>query len=427
MDAAPGHIGIASGAPSLFLGDILLVASVLAIWANEGRLNIGWIFVAFAVPAFICLFTIWGNTPEQQAGIKLYLTAVIAFGVGRWLGENATGRAGLVIAFACLIAIGLQFVLAIAQYRGITLLPVSKDAARWIAQGRMVGLYEHPAILGKSVCLMFCFLLPLSTSDNQLTRRIAYSAIVLGSIATLLTLSRANVFTVGVGIAIWILLSGRVSSNVSRIGVVLVTGILVLANTNLLTQLELRQARDPYGGQRAQIFATGLKQIAAAPLSGTGPNYYGEIVGRYNSLAAIGYPIHNSFLFPIAELGIPLGLILLLPLALTVIASLRRMYVLGRIDVRSAALLAMLPGISVIAWTGWGMMSTDSLPLWYAAFGFLASGMTISGADERGAGHNEAPTRTSAMGSAPRGGPVQNGIGRHATRQSRPARAADLG
>jgi hypothetical protein len=143
---APGHFGIAPSAPAIYFGDVLLVAALLAIWAQKGRLKIGWLVALFVLPAVALLLTEWGNTPEQWTGLKLYLTAIISFGIGRWLSANLTDQAALVVACACALAVGLQFVVTFAQSRGVILF-ARGDAGQWIGEGRMTGLYNHPGMV----------------------------------------------------------------------------------------------------------------------------------------------------------------------------------------------------------------------------------------------------------------------------------------
>lgn len=368
------HYGIASNTPGVTLGDILLVGALLSIWASGGRLKIGWLLAAFTLPAIVLLLTAWGNTPEQWSGLKLYMTALIAYGIGRWLSDNLTEQGTFALACACFVVCLVQFVVTFAQSQGIVLLPLaSDDSMRWIAENRMVGLYNHPATLGKTIFLLFCFLLPLSTYNRKTTRRVAYTAIALGSVAALLTLSRANTFAIAVAIFLWVILSGRATSATKRFSTLVIAGLFAAANTDVVSALQIRQAQDPSGGFRDRIFATGLEQIRSAPLTGTGPNYYSETVGQYDRFAATGYPLHNSILYPSAELGIALGLILFAPLLFTLLQSTRRVLWFKKMDAKSAALFSILPGFIAIAWTGWGMVATEILPLWFMGFGFLIS------------------------------------------------------
>jgi O-antigen ligase len=392
MAGPPLHVGIARSTPTIYLGDVLLVGALFAIWAQGGRLKVGWLLMGFVLPSLVLLLVVWGNTPSQWSGLKLYATAIVSFGIGRWLSEEITERSAFVVVCACLVTCGLQFVVAFAQSRGVTLLRVSNDAAHWIGGGRMTGLYSHPALLGRSVFLLFCFLLPLSLCGRSITRRLALVALALGSVATLLTLSRANALAIGVAVILWVILSGRATSILTRLGVIAVAGGLVALNTTAITGLEARQAEDPYGGFRDPILTIGLGQIKRAPLTGTGPNSYTEVVGRYDHFAASGFPLHNSFLYPIAELGIPLGIVLLAPVLITLVQTARRIATRKTLDVRSATLFSVLPGIVVIAWTGWGLMTVEALPLWFMAFGFLSSSNDMLGIDERRASRRE--TRT---------------------------------
>lgn len=372
------HYGIAPSAPTIYLSDILLLAALLAIWAAGGRLRIGWLLAAFALPCLVMVLTVWGNTTEQWSGLELYVTALISFGLGRWLSENMTEKGANVLVSACLISCGLQFIASVAQSRG-SMFRVSEAAQGWVQDGRMVGLFNHPGELGKAMFLSFCFLLPLSTSANVTTRRLAYVALGLGSVATLLTLSRANSAAIALAVVIWAIVNRRRNTISTRVGILAGAALVAILNLDTISGLQLRQEVDPEGGYRQQILAVGLEQIQSAFWTGTGPNYYTEVVGQYNHLAANGFPLHNSLLYPIAEMGLILGLLLLAPVVITLGHAVMRYLNERAIDVQTAALMAVLPGVVIIAWTGWGMIAKVSLPLWFLAFGFLASRHGISG------------------------------------------------
>lgn len=375
------HYGIASGAPSISLTDVLLIGALISIWANGGRIQIGWLLVLFGLPALTLLLTSWGNVSEQWSGLQLYLTALISFGVGRWISEKLDDNAGVFLACAGLAACTLQLVVAVAQSRGTMLLAAQgPDVKQWIHSGRMVGLYAHPSVLGKTVFLLLCILLPLAASRVPATRRMAYLAIAFGSVATLLTLSRANTIAIVLALVIWAFVGGRASSIAQRLTVIAVAGVAVVLTTHSFSQLELRQLQDPEGGARKYLLSNGLEQIAREPFIGTGPNYYSEYVGRYDHLVASGFPLHNSFLFPAAELGIPLAIVLFLPMIMALTESIRRFSAARAFDARSAAFWAVLPGLFIIAWTGWGMAAKETMPLWFLAFGFLAARSTTTSA-----------------------------------------------
>lgn len=369
------HYGIAPSSPNFWLSDVLLVSALLAIWATGGHWRVGWLLVLFGLACSLLLFTVWGNTPEQWSGLKLYTTAIITFGIGRWLGQNLTENAALVLAWTSLSVCGLQFVATAAQSFGVMLTrPGNSNAALWVGQGRMVGLYDHPSFLGKTMFLQLCFLLPLAASNRALTRRLANIAIVLGAVATLLTVARANIVAIAIAIVLWTILTNRATTIATRLGITaIIGGVFVAMNAGPIAALEARQLDDPTGGYRDTILDIGLGQIQSALMTGTGPNYYSEVVGQYDTLAANGFPLHNSFLYPIAELGLPTGLLFFSPLILAIGLAVQRVVKRGRLDPQSAAMFSVLPGIALIAWTGWGMISWEILPLWFAGFGFLSA------------------------------------------------------
>ncbi len=374
LPGVPDHIGIARSTPTLYLGDLLLVAATIAILAGGGSIKVGWHLTSFLIPALFLLVLFWGNTTEQWSGLKLYATALISFGIGRWLSETIEAKSARLLAVSCFIVTAAQTLIALAQSQGIYLIgQASVDATRWINEERMVGLYGHPGTLGRTMFLLLCFLLPLTVSGEKLTRRIAFAAVFLGITATLLTLSRANAAAIGIAIVVWLLLSGHATSFGRRVGIAVIGGLVIALNSNQIEGLELRQAEDPRYGFRDQIFDVGIAQIQSAPMSGIGPNYYTEVVGDYDRLSAAGYPLHNSFLFPVAELGLPLAIAFFMPLILVAMRTLRRVFVEQKMDAQAVTFLSLAPGLVVIAWSGWGLVQSDSLPLWFMAFGFLAT------------------------------------------------------
>ncbi|WP_346415516.1 O-antigen ligase family protein [Mycobacterium sp. SM3041] len=320
------------------------------------------------------LLTEWGNTPEQWSGFQLYMTALVSFGVGRWVSENLDENSEFVLAAASLAACTMQLIVTAAQSRGVMLIAAQGPNVKyWIDSDRMVGLYSHPSVLGKTVFLLLCLLLPLSASPNSAIRRMAYASMILGSIATLLTLSRANTIAIVIAIALWALLGNRAKAAAHKFGVVAAAAVTIILTTNLFDKFELRQLRDPEGGARKYLLTSGLEQIERAPFVGTGPNYYSEFVGRYDHLVATGFPLHNSFLFIVAELGIPLAIALLIPVVMAFTQAVKPHADSRFLTVRSAAYWSTLPGVFIIGATGWGMAAKETLPLWFFVTGFLAA------------------------------------------------------
>jgi O-antigen ligase len=276
-----------------------------------------------------------------------------------------------------LVICAIQFIVTFAQWMGVTEFAFRSysQATKAIIgnQGRMVGLYEHPGMLGKTILLLLCFLLVLAVRRSRITRKLAYFSIALGVFATLLTLSRANSAAILVALILWPILKGNGKASAKILGATIVVGSFIAINTSVFSDLINRQEADPFGGPRGQLLEIGIDQIQAAPLTGTGPNYYNEVVGQYDALAAGGLPVHNSVLLAVAELGFPLAMVVFAFPMIAISQAARRIVRTKTIDSQSATLLAILPGIAFAGWTGWGLMGIESLPLWFMAFGFLSS------------------------------------------------------
>lgn len=367
------HYGIATGAPEFTTLNLLLLLAAAAIWLTGGRLNIWPVLITFVALAAILTATEWGNTVQQQSGMVLLLFALLAFGVGSWLGanKNLAAQAGLVTVAAGLCAI--QAVTALAQSQGILILLTSDPAARFFIeeQNRMVGLYNHPSTLGKTAFLLLAILLPMTTSTSRYCRLVSMVGIISGLVGTVLTLARANTLAIIIALVLWMVINRRTISLGRRLSTLVALGVALLANTSSVSGLVSRNEEDPLGGQRPELLRVGLDQIASAPWTGIGPNSYSETVGRFNELAATGFPVHNTFLLGVAELGIPLAVIFFSPIAITLLSCLRRRHRIGHLDARGATFISMVPGMAIIAWTGWGMLALATLPLWYFALGYL--------------------------------------------------------
>ncbi len=367
------HIGVASSAPAISLGDVFLAAAVLAIWSTGVRLKVGWLLAVFLVPSLIFLLAVWGNTPEQWSGIKLYATALLAFGVGRWLSGTLSDESALVVVCACLIVCAVQFTVAFAQLQGATVIDVGSAGESWISAGRMVGIHSHPAILGRNIFLLFCFLLPLTAYPQRRIRTFAYCAIAIGVFAVLLTLSRANTVAIVSAIVLWVIFNRRADTLLAKISVIAFGGAAIAANSAVISELQDRQAADPSGGYRGRFREVALDRIQEEPLTGVGPNSYVQVVGQYDIYSATGFPVHNVFLYSIVETGLIVTAILFWPIFITLRAAFGQIIRGERPNSSSAALLSVLPGIFVIASTGWGLLTFYSLPLWFIGFGFLAA------------------------------------------------------
>lgn len=366
------HYGITGGSVAVTSTVVLLLLAGIVIQArNESPMNLVLLGLFVPIGAFLLVFY-WGNESQQQAGLALYSAALLAFAIGTWLTKNSTPN------YEALLSVGLTAVLAahcfaaLLQSRG-SLIGMDPEARNWVLnEHRMVGFYNHPSVLGKTTFLLLFLLLPLTTSTSRWARGAAQAGIVLGLIASFLTVSRANVTASVCAILIWIVINRNAFSARARTATVVAVGGAIVANLGAIAALELRNQADPSGGPRSKLLETGLSQIADTPWTGVGANFYSEYVGRYDVYAASGFPVHNSFLLGTAELGAPLAALFFSPIVIAYAAAWRRWHETKMLDAQTAALIATTPGLALITFTGWGMVAESSLLLWYAALGTLA-------------------------------------------------------
>jgi O-antigen ligase len=278
-----------------------------------------------------------------------------------------------ILSLACFLSCGAQMLEIFLQSRGSTLFGVDDYSLDFINSGRMVGLFNHPGSAGKYVFLLLCFALPLTTRSEIPTRRLAHATIICGLIVTLYTQSRANTLAVGVTLVLWIVFSGRNISLLNKIGAFSLSGLILVMNSDQVSAIQARQEVDPLGGYREWFLKTAIDQIKKAPLSGTGPNYYIEKVGEYDTFAFAGFPVHNVFVFAIVELGLLLALLFFIPVLAVIFGAIGKITYQTSFNPQTATVYALIPGFLAISLTGWGLISSAFLPLWFLGFGFISS------------------------------------------------------
>lgn len=370
----PVHYGITAARPTVTLAQILVLMVLISLIGSGLFLGLTAQAVIFAGAGCVFLFVVWGNSTIQASGLIVLVTALLCFSIGRWLGAVEKPALDLVLAAGCFVVVVLQLAAVLAQSRGYSIgqAPGSEGLAWVNDMGRMVGLYGHPSILGKTTFLLLAFQLPLTSSRSIAARMLAQVGILAGLAACLFTLSRANFVASGVALVLWIIFSGKAISVSRRLLTILGVIVMAYANRGVIDEIRARNAEDPEGGSRSRLLEVGIHQISTAPWTGIGPNYYSEFVGQYDPLAASGFPVHNTYLLAIAELGLPLAAVFFAPVALTIFAALRHWPAKDRIDPKALTTICLIPGLLLITLTGWGMLSSPTIWLWFLAFGYLA-------------------------------------------------------
>jgi O-Antigen ligase len=325
------------------------------------------IFLGFLVVGFT---SIWQGTDEQLSGALQLSLGYCAWFVGGQLGPLIFDQVRRVRAIADTIAaiVGIETVVTLLQRAGVRINPMPPSLAS-IMGDRTNGTTNHPDNLGKVLFLLMVLCLGLMATGDARTRRTLWASIIVLFIPLGLSQGRADVLAALMAIVLWALLSGRRRSTAIRIGMPLLIVLIFLPFAGSIAQ---RVEEDPHGGPRAGLAATAIEQIHREPW-GVGPNSYVSVVSAYNSVTAIGYPVHNTFLLTAAELGILGAILFWLPVVGFLAASWMSRKRQGFAGSFALAIVASAPGMYVINDTGWGILSGPLLPLWFLIYGLAYS------------------------------------------------------
>jgi hypothetical protein len=243
---------------------------------------------------------------------------------------------------------------------------VKATAAGSLSLERLRGFADHSGQLGKLLLLMMIFVLPLSRSNDIVTRRLTLFSITASAIMIALTYSRANMSALAIALGIWFLF-GAGGGIIRRLGLAALVGAMLAP---FVDELILRQKYDPTGGLRPQLLENARIQMSETLWWGVGPNNYLPVLARWDPLAAAGLPVHNSALLALAELGLVAFALLALPIIALVIRTTRSLATDSPARPWALAVLANVPGFAVIIATGHGLTSRDLLLLFAVACGF---------------------------------------------------------
>ena len=370
IDTSVIHYGIAAPGPSLSIVSVLVLALLMSRKYSPSVRATRRFALTFGVLLLFAILVIWGGSSEKWAGVILLFVGILCVICGRLIAQDYDARLEGAIAAAAFIVILSHTLAAAGQLVGTVVvfndLKLANDSI--ISFHRMTGLYNHPSVLGKIVLFLLAFLLPMTTSTNRRTRLVAGTSIALGVVGTLLTVSRTNIIAIGIAMAVWFIF-GRIGLGIGqrlRAILVLIFGLIISKDT-----VEARFASDSEGGDRPELLTTGLNQLGQHFWLGFGPNSYSTNVGRYDYLASIGYPVHNSFVHMGVEIGVPLAILFFVPLAIATLVSIKGLRSQGLTRARATAFMAILPGTLMMIWTGWGIIAESTLPLWCLAVGYL--------------------------------------------------------
>ncbi len=373
-DPNPKHVGIAQSVPVIatYSAILLALAYILLLrllYRPRSRSvpSSMLVFVAFMVIGFS---SIWRGTDEQLAGALQLALGFCGWFVGGQLGPLIVAQARRVRWIAGVIAgiVVTEATVATLQRIGVRVNPMNSKLAA-IMGDRTNGTTNHPDNLGKVLLLLLILCLGLMATTDGRARRMLWIAVVVMFIPLGLSQGRADLLAALTTIVFWALLSGRRRSAAIRVGVPLAAVLVVLPFASSVSK---RVEEDPNGGPRAGLESAAIEQIDRQPW-GIGPNSYVSVVSAYDSVVAIGYPVHNTFLLTTAELGVLGAILFWLPViglvAFAVIFRRSRGYT-GSFAI---AILASAPGLYVVNATGWALISVFLFPLWFFVCGIAFS------------------------------------------------------
>ncbi len=376
------HVGIAPGTLRVETFAVVLVGALAVTARRSSRAWIRVGFISFLVCLIVGLST-WGFDARHLSGAVNLAFAWLAFLLGARLASDGwrSGRQYRSFSWAIASLLVIETAVSAAQNIGVNIHFRPESANVGIAD-RSIGTFDHPGTLGKFCALWLLLALPGLRSSDKTQRRLSAFIIFASLAASGFTEARANTVALIASLFIWSLLGSARANSVAASrrplsGRRLIFGAatILFAVPAAVTSLE-RFAVDAHGGSRGHFLAVGLPFVRSNLVRGLGVNSYVEVVGQVDRLTRLGYPIHNAFLLLIAELGLVPALAFFLPIIVTTGACLKRIGVPGEARLWSRAYVACLPGLLLIAATGWGMAADTTVVCWLFTTGFVYGAAT---------------------------------------------------
>lgn len=346
------HVGVAAPAWNVMtysiplLGLLIYAAGIRGLGLPKLLLTVG-----------LCYFSamtlvVWAPTQLVWSGSEHVILGLIAAVGGAALAIRDTRDRGNQswLRTTILGLLLVQTVFVSAQFLGYPLSPHS-EVDYFLDEGRAIGTFNHPGVLGKYCMLYTVVLLPGTVEERGRTRGLAWLGLFLCVGLSGATMARANTVAIVLAIALWLVLQRRGYPGGNKLAVALVAMIFsVPALAAALARFEIDS-----GGEREHLLAVARPLVEQFALTGFGPNTYVEHVGAYDAVTAAGYPVHNSLLLALIESGILGAVLIFAPLLIAAWASLSRIRMPDWGGHHARAVFCFLPGIMLILWTGWGL------------------------------------------------------------------------
>lgn len=364
------HVGIAPLVPELRTFSLVVGAVAVSTALPLRQRYFPTLWLPFFAWLALGMEFFWSGSSAEWSGIAQFACGAAGWTVGTYLGRRTTESEILRYRLAQILCgiVFVELVVTVMQRAGIHINSLRpQDAA--ILGDRVNGTANHPDNLGKILFLLVILLLPLTRSAERRTRLLALLGVGASIIPLGLAQGRANFISFALLVVMWaVLLPGDEGR---RVRPIILAGAAV-ATIGFAVAYASRFSEDPGGGARGELNVIALNQIPKSPIHGLGPNNYtlalGPQTGSY-------IPVHNTFLLLTAELGIVGMLLFFLPIVVVLRRATRGRRLAGPAGDHARTLLASVPGILLIAATGWGMLGSSVLTLWLLVIGFTGSAM----------------------------------------------------
>ncbi|WP_454041076.1 O-antigen ligase family protein [Cellulosimicrobium sp. Marseille-Q8652] len=353
-------VGTSSAVPALTAYAVVLWTICLYLLVSARRRPRG---AGLVLPFLVALAVgtlVWPHEPNVLSGVLHLATTAAAWVVGLGLADRLASDAGTRRTLSITL-------LAVAVVLGVSVVVQTPLLGGAAETARASGLFSHPATIGKLAVLLLGLALPLTRSADRADRARATATVVVLVLSTAPTLSRANVVALLAALVVWTVLQpgGR-----ARTWALLLAALVAVYP--VVGSLAERFSVDREGGDRPELLDAGLRQISRSPWWGTGPNnYVPATAGHEPVVAATGYPVHNSLLLAVAELGLVCAALLLVPLVASAVTALRLVRRDGDAGLAARAFLAVAAGVVVVGATGWGLLQQPVTELLFLVAGVL--------------------------------------------------------
>jgi O-Antigen ligase len=365
----PIYVGIATPSPSVYTYTIGVAVTAVVLAASAGRAFGGALLVWLPLLGWLAAveLLVWDSSPRTWSGLLQFGLGVVSFAIG--VAARRRDPSGASLSWTFMVVAWVQVLAIGAAVLGLPLRRITGPQALDVL-GRATGLTSHPGELAK--VLFFCAVGTLALPQRHRYQRWA-AWLTLGAILVGVSMSESRaVLAALLSMMLISVVLELAAGRWQRKHFVMIGLALVLGAVSLPWFIQ-RFMADPNGGARGHVTQVAERVIAQHPWTGVGPNGYVAVAGLTDRLTQTGVPVHNIFLLSAAELGIAGAVLLWLPFGLVAGRATYRVWRTRGTDPGARAVASMLPGIGLIALTGWGLLEGQGMLLLALVFGYFGA------------------------------------------------------